>query len=335
MTTDWLRRLSLVPLAAIALAALFAPALAPSSPATQFADRVYAPPMRVHLRDASGWRAPFVYPQVLENRLLSRFGEDRSRPTPLIWLANGHVISVPNDRGPLLLLGADSLGRDVFSRLLDGTSRSLGVAVAGTLGAVLLGALIGGIAGSQGGRVERGLMLAADFIVVLPGAYLVLVLRGLLPIVLEPRTVFILITTLFAVSAWPHVARGVRAIVATERSRDYAEAARASGAGPLRVAWHLLPAARGFLAVQVVLLVPALLVAEATVSYFGLGFVDPTASWGTMLTDAGNIVMMAEAPWLLAPAVAIFVVVLSLNVLSGARTEHALFASGAPISSRS
>src|SRR4029077_15058912 len=95
--------------------------------------------------------------------------------------------------------------------------------------------------------------------------------------------VFWLMGGLFAVSAWPHVARGVRAIVAAERTRDYAEAARASGAGPLRVAWHLVPAARGFLAVQIVLLVPALLVAEATVSYFGLGFVEPSASWGTML----------------------------------------------------
>lgn len=335
MTSGKLRRLSLVPLAAIALAALFAPALALHSPATQFADRVYAPPMRVHLRDASGWHAPFVYPQVLENRLLRRFAEDKNRPTPLVWFANGHVISIPDARGPLLLLGADSLGRDVFSRLLDGTSRSLGVAVAGTFGAILIGALIGGIAGSQGGRVERALMLAADFIVVLPGAYLVLVLRGLLPIVLEPQTVFLLITTLFAVSAWPHVARGVRAVVAAERVRDYAEAARASGAGPLRVASQLLPAARGFLAVEVVLLVPALLVSEATVSYFGLGFVEPTASWGTMLRDTGNVSMMADAPWLLAPAAAIFVVVLSLNLLSGTRTEHALFASAAPISSRS
>ena len=227
--------------------------------------------MPVHVRDATGWRAPFVYPQVLEDRIMRRFRDDTSRPTPLTWFANGHIVSIPDDRGPLLLLGADSLGRDVFSRLLDGTSRSLGVAVAGTFGAILLGGLVGAIAGSRGGRIERLLMLAADFIVVLPGAYLVLVLRGLLPLTLEPRTIFVLMTALFAVSAWPHVARGVRAVVAAERTRDYAEAARASGAGPLRVARHLLPAARGFLAVEMVLLVPALLVAEATVSVLRAG----------------------------------------------------------------
>jgi peptide/nickel transport system permease protein len=333
--TGWTRRAGLAALTAIALAALFAPALSPNPPATQWADRVYAPPMPVHVRDATGWRAPFVYPQVLEDRIELRFRDDADHPTPLIWFAAGHVVSIPADRGPLLLLGSDRLGRDVFSRLVDGTSRSLGVAVAGTFGALLIGAFVGAVAGSLGGRVERLLMLVADVIVVLPGAYLVLVLRGLLPIVLEAETVFLLMTALFAVSAWPHVARGVRAIVAAERTRDDAEAARASGAGPLRVAWHLLPAARGFLAVQIVLLVPALLVAEATVSYFGLGFLDPTSSWGTMLQDAANVALMADTPWLLAPAVAIFVVVLSLNLLSGARAEHALFVESAPISSRS
>jgi hypothetical protein len=132
-------------------------------------------------------------------------------------------------------------------------------------------------------------MLAADFLLALPGAYLVLVLRGVLPPVLETGEVFVLIAALFALSAWPHAARGVRAIVASERARDYALAARAAGAGPWRLATrHLLPAARGFLAVEVVLLVPALLVAEATVSYLGLGFSDTQASWGTMMQDAAT-----------------------------------------------
>jgi peptide/nickel transport system permease protein len=170
-------------------------------------------------------------------------------------------------------------------------------------------------------------MLVADFILVLPGAYVILVLRGLLPLVLGAPEVFALMTALFAASAWPHVARGVRAIVATERTREYAEAARASGAGTFGLLRHLVPAARGFVLVEIVLLVPALLVAEATVSYFGIGFPEPTASWGTMLQEAGNVTMMAEAPWLLASALAIFVVVFALHIAGGTRTEHALFTS--------
>jgi len=82
------------------------------------------------------------------------------------------------------------------------------------------------------------------------------------------------------------------------------------------LALHLLPAARGFLAVQVTLLVPAFIVAEATLSYVGLGFPDPVASWGTMLHDAStNIRVFADFPWLLSPAAAMFLVVLGLNLV--------------------
>jgi peptide/nickel transport system permease protein len=153
-------------------------------------------------------------------------------------------------------------------------------------------------------------MWAADWLLALPGAYLVLVLRGSLPHVISPMQTFLLMSALFAFAAWPHVARGVRAIVASERTRDYAEASRACGAGLWRRMLGLLPAARGFLAVEIVLLVPALLVAEATVSYLGLGFPDASASWGTMLQDAANVRVMGEAPWMLAPAIGIFAITL-------------------------
>ncbi|HUL72520.1 MAG TPA: ABC transporter permease [Vicinamibacterales bacterium] len=324
-------RARVTPLACLVVLAIVAPALAPERPTEQFADRTYAPPMRVHVRDASGWRAPFAYPQVLEDRVMRRYGEDRTRPMPISWFTNGRAASIPADGGPLLLLGADSLGRDILSRLLVGMGRSLGVALAGALGGLVLGALVGGWAGSRGGRVDHALMLVADFILVLPGAYVVLVLRGTLPLTLSPAAVFALLAGLFAVSSWPHVARGVRAIVATERARDYAEAARASGAGSARLMWHLLPAAGGFLLVEVVLLVPALLVAEATVSFLGLGFPEATPSWGTMLQEAHNVTMMAEAPWMLAPALAILLVVFALQATSGARAQNLV----AAISSRS
>jgi len=113
--------------------------------------------------------------------------------------------------------------------------------------------------------------------------------------------------------------RGVRAIVRSERRLDYASAAEALGASDARLlARHLLPATRGFIAVQITLLVPAFIVAEATLSYVGLGFPDPTASWGTMLHDASsNLRVFADFPWLLSPAVAMFLVVFSLNLVLG------------------
>jgi peptide/nickel transport system permease protein len=306
-------------LAGFAVLALLAPSLGPNAPADQFADRAYAPPTRIRVRDASGLRAPFIYRQVLIDRVLRQYGEDTGSPIPLRWFTGGRVVSAPPGEGPLLLFGADALGRDIFSRLLYGARRSLGVVLLGVVGALTLGAVIGVAAGSVGGRIEAGLMLVADFVLVLPGAYLILVLRGILPQVLSTPEVFALMSALFAFAAWPHVARGVRAIVAVERTREYADAARASGAGPFRVMRHLLPAARGFLAVEVVLLVPALLVAEATVSYLGLGFPEPDASWGTMLRDAENVRVMTEAPWMLAPAFALFLVVLAVQLVGSAR----------------
>lgn len=301
-------------LAFLAVIAAAAPFLSPNDPNKQF-DRAFAPPTRIHIWDDSGLRWPFVYRQVLENRLARQYREDRSAVVTLTWLSGGSLVTVSGSDGPLLLLGADALGRDVFARLLHGARLSFAVALVAVAGALLLGALIGGLAGSAGGLTESVLMLVADFLLVLPGAYLVLVARGALPLVLSTRQVFFLMSALLALAAWPHVARGVRAIVATERQREYAMAARAAGGTPFRVMRHLLPAARGFLGVEIVLLIPALLVGEATVSYLGLGFPLPTASLGTMLQDAAHQRLMTDAPWLLAPAAALFVVVLAVQLM--------------------
>ena len=304
------------------LLTLLAPALAPNPPSMQFDDRSYAPPMRVHLWHDGHWRGPFVYPQMLRDRMMREFGEDRATPAALRWFVNGHMVSIDPSHGPLLLAGGDALGRDVWSRLLHGARRSLGVVLVGVVGALAIGIAIGGLAGTVGGRIDDWLMLAADFVIVLPGAYLVLVLRSLLPIVLEPAEIFAWMAVVFAFAAWPHVARGVRAIVAAERAREYAEAARAAGAGRLRLMSQLVPAARGFLLVELVLLVPALLVAEVTVSFLGLGFPEQAASWGTMLQDAAQVTVLSRAPWVLAPAFAVFVVTLALHLAAGARLER-------------
>jgi len=309
-------------LLSITCAALAAPVLSPNSSTEQFADRAYAPPMQVRLWDGERVRAPFVYPLVLEDRLARRYREDTSAPAAIAWLREGRLMSIDRTHGPLLLLGADALGRDVLARLLEGARVSLGVTALGLLGALAIGVAVGGAAGVYGGRIDAMLMAVADFVLILPAAYLVLVLRGVLPLTLPVSQVFALLAVLFAVATWPHVARGVRAIVASERGREYAEASVAAGAGPVRLMVQLLPAARGFLGVEALLLVPALLVAEATVSYLGLGFAEPRASWGTLLQEAGSVRVMAEAPWILAPAAAMFLVVLGVQLLGRRRAQQ-------------
>jgi peptide/nickel transport system permease protein len=304
----------------LAFAAVLAPVLGTNPPDRQFPDYVYAPPMRPHVRDANGgWHRPFVYSLRLVNRLERRFEED-TRPIPIRWFANGRLVSVDSVEGPWLPLGADALGRDVYARLINGARLSLGVALLAAAGALALGALVGSIAGVRGGPVDAVLMWIADSVIVLPVTYVVLALRAAMPLVLGTSQVFWATTGILALAGWPFAARGVRAIVATENRKEYAESARAAGASGWRILQrHLLPAATGFLAVQGALLVPAFVLAEATLSFVGLGFSEPAASWGGMLRDAGRGRAFADAPWLLAPAVAIALTMCALQLLGGTR----------------
>jgi hypothetical protein len=97
--------------------------------------------------------------------------------------------------------------------------------------------------------------------------------------------------------------------------RDYVAAARAAGASPTHVlVHHLLPAPRGYVLTQASLLLPAFILAEATMSFVGLGFQGDVATWGTMLHDASNVALLGDAPWTLAPTVPIFLVTLGVNI---------------------
>ena len=283
----------------VGLAAIGAPWLAPNPPDQSFPDRLYAPP------------GGYAYAQRLVNRLERRFEDDRSQPVALQWFTDGRLVTVPEaGGGPLLLLGADAFGRDTFSRLLYGARASLALALVATAVALLLGALIGGVAGFAGGLLDEVLSRFTDFVLVLPAIYVALALRAVMPLVLPPATVFALLTLISALVGWPTVARGMRAIIALEREREYVAAGLALGASRWRLlSRHLLPAATGYLAVQATLLLPAFILAEATLSYVGLGFPDSVPTWGTMLQDAANMSLVAEAPWMLAPAAAIFLVV--------------------------
>jgi peptide/nickel transport system permease protein len=301
--------------------AIVGPTLTSNHPARQFADMVYAPPMVPHVIDASGtWRAPFVYPLRLEDRLARRYSEDRSRPLPLRWSFDRAGVSIGAAEGvPWFLLGTDALGRDQFARLALGARLSLGVALTAALGALLIGTLAGALAGYAGGVPDEALMRLSDFIIALPAVYVVLALRAAMPLVLTTSQVFWTMVAVLALVGWPFPARGVRAVVASERAREYAEAARAIGASRTRVLLrHLLPAAQGFLTAQTTLLIPAFILAEVTLSYVGLGFAEPVSSLGAMLRDAGSGRALIDAPWLLAPAAAIVLAVLAVNLAASA-----------------
>jgi peptide/nickel transport system permease protein len=313
------RTVGVVILAILAAVGVGGSILSANPPDRQFATHVFAPPMLPRVIDTNGsLRRPFVYPLRLEDRLTRTFTIDSARPMTLRLFTGGVLLGVDSSHAePWFPLGTDGLGRDVLSRLAAGARTSLGVAALASLGALVIGTSIGAAAGSAGGPVDLVLMRVADFVLALPVLYLVMALRAAAPLVLEPMQVFWILVLVFALATWPLPARGVRAIVAVERSREYAEAARSVGSNRVRLLLrHLLPATRGFLATQAALLVPGFIVGEATLSFVGLGFSEPIPSWGAMLHEAGRGRAIADAPWLLSPALAIALVVLAINLVS-------------------
>jgi peptide/nickel transport system permease protein len=139
-----------------------------------------------------------------------------------------------------------------------------------------------------------------------------------MPLSPSTTTVFVVTAGIFSLVGWPFVARGVRGMLVVEREREYVLAARALGAAPGRVLLrHLLPSCAGYLTVQATLLLPAFIVAEATLSYAGLGFSDAVPTWGTMLREAANVTALTRFPWTLASGVAIFAVTVVVNGVLG------------------
>ncbi len=288
-------------LSLLCLTAAAAPWLATSDVATQRPDLALAPPS--------------LQRRVLVHRLPPTY-RPLDAPLPLVWFS-GRLVRSADAAEPLLPLGSDSLGRDQWTRVLYGARLSLGLALAGLAGALSIGAVLGLLAGSRPSWLDAGVMRLADLFIAWPALYVVLVLRATLPLSLSFEALFALMTLVLTLAGWPLVARAVRAVVASERARESVLAAQAAGATQLwLIRRHLLPAAWPVIATQALLLVPSFILAEATLSFVGLGFSDPTPSWGTMLTEALSPFTLRHAPWLLAPAAAIALVTLSVNLMA-------------------
>lgn len=212
-------------------------------------------------------------------------------------------------------LGTDELGRDLLQRVLAGGRVSLAVGLAGAASAVALGALIGLAAGWRGGWLDAALMRLADLVLAVPATPLMIVLAAadLSRIGLDdPAT---RIAALIALVGWPGAARLARAQALSVRERPYVLAARAYGAGGLRIMLvHLLPNVAGPLIVAAALGVAGAIQAEAVLSFLGLGVQPPDPSWGALLAGAQETLL--SQPWLaLGPAAAILAAALAVNLV--------------------
>ncbi|MFC6015668.1 ABC transporter permease [Plantactinospora solaniradicis] len=209
------------------------------------------------------------------------------------------------------LLGTDSTGRDVLSRLLFAGRVSLGVGIASAAIAVVVGTLLGAVAGLLGGWVDGLVMRLADVFLSFPTLVVIVVVAG----VLGPSVLTMVIA--IGLFQWPVCGRIVRGVTLSLREQEFVLASRATGAGPLwLIRRHIIPAALPPVSVVATLAVAQAIALEATLSFLGLGVQPPAASWGNMLTDAQSLTVIRSEPWLwLSPGIAVALTVLAVNFI--------------------
>jgi peptide/nickel transport system permease protein len=206
-------------------------------------------------------------------------------------------------------LGCDALGRDILARLLYGARLSLAISISVVALSLVVGSLIGGSAALAGGRVDSLVMRFVDVVLAFPGFLLAIALAA----ILGPGLTDLVIA--LTAMGWTGYARLVRGEVLSLRERDYVIAANTLGAPPSRILMrHLLPGIAGPVAVQATFGVGGIIVAEASLSFLGLGAMPPTPSWGNML-DAGRAFLLVAPHLTTAPGIAIGLSVLAFNLL--------------------
>lgn len=337
-------------LIAMYLMAVFAGFLAPYglNEYRRFPVTAFEPPAKIHWIDPDTKRLtrPYVYDMKSERDPVTRqrvYVEDTSVRYPIrffvhreeasytvlgLFHSDLHLFGV-DDPARIFLWGTNNLGKDVFSRVFYGGQVSLTIGILAVWVSLLLGLLMGGLAGFYGGFVDDLIMRLVEIFAAIPGLFLLIVLASLLR---DPRNplaqafglemtssqTFLMVVIVLGFVGWGGLARVIRGLVLSVREMDYAQAAKALGASESRVLWrHLLPATASYVIVDLTLTIPGYILAETGLSFLGLGPSEvDTASWGLLLRDAtARGISIQFVPWLLIPGIPIFLAVLSWNLV--------------------
>ncbi|MDD4933130.1 MAG: ABC transporter permease [Methylacidiphilaceae bacterium] len=307
------------------LCALFAPFLAPYGPGDQDLQKTYHPPTGLT------WTREGLAVRLYENADPT---QALYRPIPgksaaVHWLPPGypyrlfglfpcrrHLFGV-EPRHKIYLLGSDSTGRDVFSRLLYGAQISLSIGLIGITISLGVGLIAGGLAGYFGGWFDSLIMRSTELLMAIPGLYLLLALRGAFASQFGSGEVYLLIVVILSFLGWSGAARVIRGLTLSLRAQTFVEAAIVTGLSPWRILWrHLLPNLASYLLVAAALSIPGYILGAAALSFLGIGIQEPAASWGLILAQAQEMkVFMCNFWWLLTPGAAVFVTVAAFNLL--------------------
>lgn len=327
-------------LACFAFVAIFADALAPYDHTDQSRTLPNAPISTIAFSDEAGNFSfrPRVLAPKMTNALRQRYEADTSRSAKIELFTKGynyHLFGfVPLDRHffgttdndiRLHLLGTDALGRDRLSRLLIAIRFSLIVCTIGAVLASLLGVVLGLVGGYAGKVLDTVIVGVADAVISLPAMIVILAARVAFPLELPPLTAAILLIGLFTFTGWAEMTRLTRGLVKRTRTLDYVTAARISGVSGTRILLrHISPNVARPLLTQATLILPAFLLAEATLSFLGVGLQEPEPSLGNMLAAASDLTQLREHAFvLLSPAIVIALFVLAVRLTnSGVNTNE-------------
>ncbi len=310
---------------------IFAPFIAPYEPTRQCLDKSFHPPTGIAFKDGAFYAKVYnnVDPSIAKYqpitgdfRKINFFAKDEDSEYKIFGLVPFKYklfqIEIKSADDRIFLLGSDSTGRDVFSRLLYGARVSLSIGFIGIAITMVIGFFIGGLSGYFGGTFDFLMMRFVEFLMAVPGLYLLLAMRSALAPHFNSSQMYVMIVVILSLLGWAGTARVIRGMTLSLAKRQYVQASMAMGETPVKIiARHFLPNVLSYLIVGATLSIPAYILGEAALSFLGLGIQEPSASWGLMLAQAQNDtkVLMLGFWWLLTPGVAIFAAVLAFNML--------------------
>ena len=326
-----LARLGAAIIAILVVLAVFAEFWSPYDIFERHTELVHLPPQRVRLIHEGRLHRPFVYGVTSERSTITyflEFSDDRSHLYPVRFFVRGadykifglipsniHFFGV-DEPGVIHLLGTESIGRDMLSRILSATRVSLSVGLVGITISFFLGCLLGGVSGYFGGAPDMIIQRIIEFLQNIPQIPLWMALSAALPPVWPIIQVYFGITIILSIFGWTGLARVVRGKLLATREEDYVLAAKIAGSGEPRIlVRHLLPSFTSYLIVSITLAIPQMILGETALSFLGIGMRPPAVSWGVLLQQAQNIRSVTLYPWLIIPALLVVLTVLAFNFL--------------------